>query len=221
MRIDRFLGRFLGLLLSLFPAAASAEPSLRPGFFAVHRSEPFLLHRQVAAAELRKLKVWDPRLSAWRPMQPAEAPGERAPVLLLHLWADWCVPCREELPVLRDVMTAIEKTHAGRAHTILISENSSPEDMRAFLVKYGPRLPRAPYYLDVGEAIVASLRIDLPTNVSYPITLVLDQQRNVRHAIVGSIAGRRTELFAAIARLLKTPRALPQATSALAPSSIR
>jgi thiol-disulfide isomerase/thioredoxin len=135
-------------------------------------------------------------------MQSSEVPGEHAQVVVLHLWADWCVPCREEFPVLRQTLEAMNKSFGERVQVVLLSETASPEAMRAFLDKYKSLLPSAPHYLDTGETIASGLRTDLPTTLSYPMTLVLDSRRSVRHAVVGSIGARRLELMDAIARIL-------------------
>jgi thiol-disulfide isomerase/thioredoxin len=191
----------IGLLLQ--GPIAQAAPTLKPGFFPVHQSEPMLLHRQITPAELRALQVWDLHLMTWRAMQPADVPSEQAPLTVVHLWADWCKPCIEELSVLRDFMEELGKAYAGRVQIVLLSETSSPEAMRALFEKEQARMPRGPHYLDTGEAIAESLRVDLPTTLSYPVTLVLDSQHIVRHAIVGSIFNRRVELRTGIARLLR------------------
>ena len=201
----RTASRLLAFLTVLLTGAASAT-GLPPGFFPIHRSEPFLLNRQIDPALLRGLKIWDTRLVTWRTMQPNEAPSERAQVLVLHLWADWCGPCREEFPVIRDTAEGLEKVFGERVQAVLLSETSAPEAMRAFLEKQRANMPRGPQFLDVGEMIAASLRTDLPTPLSYPITLVLDAQRVVRHAVVGPIASRRGDLVASINRVLTESR---------------
>lgn len=193
---------FIGLLVARLLGGVALAAGLQPGFFPVHQSEPYLLHRKVDAVQLHELKVWDTRLATWRAMQPAEVPAERAPVVVLHFWADWCLPCREEFPAVRQLMESMEKQYGDRVQVLLVSETSGPEEMRAFLDKYRSRLPRGPHYLDTGEAIAARLRADLPTPLSYPITVVLDSRRIVTHAVVGPITARRLEVQDAIARIL-------------------
>jgi thiol-disulfide isomerase/thioredoxin len=202
----RWTGAFLTLLA--LGGSATAE-ELQPGFFSVHFSEPYLLHRRVDPAQLRGLKVWDQRLATWRSMQPGEVPGEQAQIVLLHLWADWCKPCRDEFPAIRQLMLDLDKAYSGRVSVVLISETSDPQLMRGFLDQNQSRLPRAPHYLDTGEAIAASLRLDLPTTLSYPITLILDSQHLVLHAVVGPITPRRSEVQHAIARIVANLPASP------------
>lgn len=197
----------LHTMLAMLATDAVAAPTLKPDFAAIHRSEQFLVHHQIELAQLRALRIWDSRLADWRKAEAAEAPAGRATVMVLHFWADWCAPCREEFPVMRQFTEELEQRHGDRAQLVMLSETSLPEAMRSFLAKQRERMPRGPLYLDTGEAIATALRADLPTTLSYPVTLVLDSQRVVRHAIVGSIASRRTELFAAIANLLRLANA--------------
>lgn len=189
--------------LVLMATAASASPKLRPDFAPAHLSERFLLHRQVEPANFRAFQIWDSHLATWRMTEPAEIPAERASVTVLHLWADWCAPCREELPLLRQLHESISKAYGDRIQLVMLSETSSPEAMRAFLDKHRERMPRGPQYLDTSEALAKDLRTDLTSSLSYPVTLVLDSQRVVRHVIVGSLGGRRAELFLAFSRLLR------------------
>ena len=50
----------------------------------------------------------------------------RAPLTLVHVWATWCVPCREELPIVLRVRQAY--TNRG-LEVILVS--ADPPDTRA------------------------------------------------------------------------------------------
>lgn len=188
------------LLLCSLRAADSAE--LQAGFYATHRSEPFLLNRRIEPALLAGLRIWDAHLATWRIAQPAEVVGARPQVIVLHLWADWCAPCRAEFPVVRELMSAIARAHGDRVQFVLLSETSSPEAMRSFLDKQRASVPAGPHYLDYGEGVAALLRRDLPAPLSYPMTLVLDGERVVRHAVVGPVTDRRAALLATISLLL-------------------
>lgn len=203
MRNRREMLMILGL--SALAAPAKAAP-LVSGFGAVHQSEPLLFHKQLNPSYFAKLAVWDLRLSEWRPMQPEEAVGERSSVYVLHLWADYCAPCRDEFPILRELAEETDKKHGLKVRWVFLSETSSPVAMQAFLAKYQARMPKGPQYLDTDEAIANLLREGLGSELSYPTTLLLDAQRVVRHAIVGRVRGRRTEFMTALDRLLAIPR---------------
>lgn len=203
MRAARF--SLISLLTLLGSPAVAAE--LQADFSPVHRSEAFLLHRQINPTLLNEFKLWDTRLANWRLPQPSEVPGKRAQIVLLHLWADWCAPCREEFPVVRTLTESLHKSYGERVQLVLLSETSGPPEMRVFLDKYRSILPQGPIYVDTGEALARVLRAELPTTLPYPVTLLLDSQRVVRHAVVGSIASRRAELLAAITHILALPPA--------------
>jgi hypothetical protein len=78
--------------------------------------------------------------------------------------------------------------------------------MQVFLDKFRARMPKSPQYLDTGEGIANILRDGLSLSLSYPVTLILDSQRVVRHAFVGRILGRRAEFLTALERLLSIRR---------------
>jgi thiol-disulfide isomerase/thioredoxin len=197
--------RRFALCLLMLAASSSAAPS-QPGFLLTHQSEGYLLQRRVPADKLRRLDVWDSRLADWRNARAEEQVSEAAPILVLHLWADYCAPCREEFPYIRQTVETIERRFGQEVRWVLLSETQSPSDMRAFLGKYGASLPAGPQYLDSGEAIAASLRPSTLGALSYPVTVVLDSRRIVRYAIVGRVIPRRIELLDAIDRLLDLER---------------
>ena len=179
---------------------------LAGGFSASHQSEPQLLHKQLDAAQFRKLLAWDFRLSDWRQVLPSEPACDRGELIVLHLWADYCMPCREEFPILRELVEETEQKYGPRVGWVFLSETPSPTDMQVFLDKFRARMPKGPQYLDTGEGIANILRDGLSLSLSYPVTLILDSQRVVRHAFVGRILGRRAEFLTALERLLSIRR---------------
>ena len=58
-----------------------------------------------------------------------------APLLLVHTWATWCGPCREEFPEIVKVHTA----YAGKGLSILLVSADDPADhetVQSFLLKH-------------------------------------------------------------------------------------
>jgi cytochrome c biogenesis protein CcmG, thiol:disulfide interchange protein DsbE len=51
--------------------------------------------------------------------------GLRGRVVILTFWATWCVPCREELPLL----SAYAQSHAAQGLTVLAFSLDAPEDL--------------------------------------------------------------------------------------------
>src|SRR4051812_35957966 len=109
------------LSLSVLPGVAQAA-NLANGFVSVHQSESLLLHKQIGASLLAKLQVWDFRLSEWRATQPENAVGEDGSAYVLHLWADYCAPCREEFPILRELVEETDKKHGNKVRWVFLCE---------------------------------------------------------------------------------------------------
>lgn len=171
-----------------------------------HRDESYLLNKRVDPALLRNLLVWDDRSSQWQAPRSEREPGRGARVRVLHLWADYCVPCRREFPWLRGIVRSAAAKYKGRVQYVFIAESTASESMRTYLDMYKGQMPEATYYQDTQGQLIESLRPGLPSGgVSLPATLLLDDQGVIRQVIIGPLAEpaeRRPELLDAIERLL-------------------
>jgi peroxiredoxin len=60
----------------------------------------------------------------------------RGEVVLLNLWATWCVPCRTETPYLQSIA---EQNRGRGLHVVGVSQDAggATEDIRAFVEEYG------------------------------------------------------------------------------------
>lgn len=162
-----------------------------------------LLHRRLDLERLSRLHVWDERDVAWRPARPEERLTAGPPVQVLHLWADWCVPCREEFPLVQKLAQRLAERHRGKARLVCIAEIASNQDMERFLVAQRSRMPQGPYYQDTAELVANELRPFLPGGRwTLPLTLTIDPQRVIRHAIVGALAAHTGELLPICQRLV-------------------
>lgn len=165
--------------------------------------EAHLLHTPLNPALLSNFRIWDSKLDRWRPMRRGEAPGQRAPVLVLHIWADYCAPCRDEFPLVRDFAKQIETKYRDQVEFLYLSETSGSIEMAQFYAQQHGRMPQGPHYQDSNEAIAAQLRQRMPTGeISLPTTVLLDEQRVVRQVVIGSIGQRRTDLSSGISHLV-------------------
>jgi cytochrome c biogenesis protein CcmG/thiol:disulfide interchange protein DsbE len=62
----------------------------------------------------------------------------RGSPIVLNFWASWCIPCREEAPLL----TAAEATYRSDGLRILgVVYQDSPENARDFMARYGQTYP--------------------------------------------------------------------------------
>lgn len=109
------------------------------------------------------------------------APGERldvqamrGKVWLLNVWASWCAPCREELPVLREV---------ARRHSVPLyglNYKDKPEDALAWLGRHGD-----PY---IASASDVDGRVGIEYGVyGVPETFVIDGAGRIRYRQLGLI----------------------------------
>ena len=162
-----------------------------------------LLHRRLDLERLSRLHVWDDREVAWRAARPEERLTAGPPVQVLHLWADWCVPCREEFPLVQKLAQRVAERHRGKARLVCVAEIASSQDMERFLGAQRSRMPQGPYYQDTAELVANELRPFLPGGRwTLPLTLIIDPQRVIRHAIVGALAAHTGELLPICQRLV-------------------
>jgi thiol-disulfide isomerase/thioredoxin len=101
-------------------------------------------------------------------------------VLVLNFWGSWCVPCREETPML--AATAAEDAKLGKKIKFLgVDEEDSPANALAFDQSYGVTYPS----IDDAAGEV-TLDFDGVVSISStPTTLVIDNSGRVAGAIFG------------------------------------
>jgi thiol-disulfide isomerase/thioredoxin len=146
--------RALLCLVALAPAAVAAPPvplqALTPARPAPALSLPDL--------EARRL--------------PLTAPGR---VTILHFWATWCAPCREELPEL----AALAARGKDRAFAVVTVAADSPGKVREYIARHDLALPvRVDQY---GDALFA-WRVP-----ALPASFVIDARGRVRYRAVGRV----------------------------------
>ena len=66
-----------------------------------------------------------------KPVPGLEADSFKGAVTVLNVWASWCVPCRDEAPLLLTV------ARDPRVRIVGINYKDSPENARRFLARYG------------------------------------------------------------------------------------
>lgn len=112
--------------------------------------------------------------SLLEPDQKLDVQSLRGQVWLLNVWASWCGPCKEELPVLRE---------AARRHGIPLyglNYKDKPEDARAWLARNGN-----PY---IASASDVDGRVGIEYGVyGVPETFVIDGDGRIRYKQLGLI----------------------------------
>jgi cytochrome c biogenesis protein CcmG/thiol:disulfide interchange protein DsbE len=144
------------------------------GWGLVHASNklpPSLLGRTAPEITVAALDGRQVKLSAFR-----------GTPLVVNFWASWCVPCRQEAPVLNAGATA----YAGRVQFIGVDIQDTDSAARAYQAEF-----MSPY--PVGPAITGSYRdwgVSAP-----PETFFIDRQGVVVTKIVGPLDRNRLTVY--------------------------
>ncbi len=112
--------------------------------------------------------------------EPWRLSDERGSVVLLDVWATWCEPCRDTLPIY----TELARQYGGRG--LKVYALSVDEDVRAiapFLEENGVQLP---VLLD-GNAQVAEGALGVR---AMPTSYLIDRRGVVRHVHEGATGSR-------------------------------
>jgi thiol-disulfide isomerase/thioredoxin len=111
-------------------------------------------------------------------------------VVVYNVWGSWCVPCREEAPILRRVS---DETAARGVRFVGINVRDNDASARAFERRYKITYPSI-VTADSGEALLA-FGSKLPPN-AVPSTMVVDQQGRLAARIIGKTSyGTLTSLI--------------------------
>ena len=118
-------------------------------------------------------------------------------VVLINLWATWCVPCREEFP---DLIKLYGKYRDRGLELILISVDFAEQrrQVEAFLKENGVTFPT---YINAEESYEALISFLAPDWIGgFPTTFVIDRKGRLARSLVG---GQSYEVFhKAVAPLL-------------------
>jgi thiol-disulfide isomerase/thioredoxin len=101
-------------------------------------------------------------------------------VLVLNFWGSWCVPCREETPMLA-AMAAQDAKTGKKIKFLGVDEQDTPANALAFDQSYGVTYP------SINDAS-AEITLDFDGVVSIsstPTTLIIDNSGRVAGAIFG------------------------------------
>lgn len=119
--------------------------------------------------------------------------GERGKVVLLNIWATWCHPCREELPILQ----RLHETNADRGLRMVgVSVDAAGEEakIRSFVRDFGLTYP---IWLDPDERI-SSLYLAPGVPASY----LIGRDGTLRWRHVGPVKAGDLALGAALEKAL-------------------
>ena len=120
--------------------------------------------------------------------KPLPLAGPRARPTLLHLWATWCGPCREELPAILEY---------GRAGTVDVIALSVDDEWPAVQAYFGATIPPEVAW-DPKVVVEPTMGVR-----SLPTTFVIDRNGRVRRTMVGAQDWQLPELRAGIDALAR------------------
>lgn len=105
----------------------------------------------------------------------------RGDVVVVNVWGSWCVPCREEAPML----SALSRELAGRGVSFVgIDVRDNVTAAKAFESRYGITYPS---FDDPQARAVLAFQGTVPVQ-AVPSTIVLDRQGRVAARIIGLAA---------------------------------
>jgi cytochrome c biogenesis protein CcmG/thiol:disulfide interchange protein DsbE len=116
---------------------------------------------------------------------------QRGKVVVINFWASWCIPCRDEAPILQSVWERYrERGVILVGVTYLDSESASLDFIQEFGISYfnGP---------DIGSSITRDYRI-----TGVPETFVVDQNGDLVEAIIAPITAGQLDRI--LERLLES-----------------
>ena len=128
----------------------------------------------------------------------------RGKVVLLNIWATWCAPCRDEIPVLQ----SLHREHADAGLEILgVSVDARGEEGRIgdFATGIGMTYP---IWHDPDERVSTVYRA-----IGVPSTYLIDRDGVLRWRRIGPIAEGDTAFLRVLSEALATGPAAPAASS--------
>ncbi|GIH76302.1 TlpA family protein disulfide reductase [Planobispora longispora] len=104
----------------------------------------------------------------------------RGKVVVLNFWASWCVPCRAEAPVLKDIAA---KTKADGVEFLGISI----KDRKAAAIAFeNSQSPGYPSIFDQPGKVALAFQGSVPP-ASIPATLIIDRQGRIAARALGAV----------------------------------
>ena len=99
--------------------------------------------------------------------------------MVLNFWATWCVPCREEMPLL----VSLQKRYGGRAVQVIgasVDDESTQAQIAPFIQKLKIRFP-----IWIGATIEHMQSLGLGS--ALPATAILDRDGQIAGRIIGVV----------------------------------
>lgn len=124
------------------------------------------------------------KLFVWPPVEPA-APAAAAGWTWVNVWATWCGPCVEEMPMLVEWQKKMKEEGASFELRFL-SVDARAEDVDRYR-KAHPDLPLDLRVKDFAAVAPWLAQLDLDSATSIPIHFFLDGDQKLRCTRIGSV----------------------------------
>lgn len=119
------------------------------------------------------------------PALAAAADGGGGALRWVNVWATWCKPCIEELPMLARVFGDWKK-QGQTVELVLLSVDASADAATDFVAKH-PGTPRTLQMSDPSQSAAWLESLGLPTGAAIPVHLIVDARGNLVCARSGGI----------------------------------
>ncbi|MCS6899784.1 MAG: TlpA disulfide reductase family protein [Myxococcales bacterium] len=135
------------------------------------------------------------------PPLPGRIPTGNGQWTWVNLWAAWCKPCKEEIPLLRAWETQLASSPTP-FRLAFLSLDDDERQARKFLEEQPTTGLRASWWLQEGKGRIAWLEaLQLPEEPRLPVHLLFDPQGALRCIIDGAV--EPTDFAAIQARLAR------------------
>jgi thiol-disulfide isomerase/thioredoxin len=115
----------------------------------------------------------------------------------VNFWAAWCVPCKEELPLL----LGWQEQLAEDIEFVFVSLDDDERQLRDFLERQPKAGLQTTYWLPDGPARAAWLEaLDLTTEPELPLQLLVDASGSLRCKVEGAVEAGDLDALQRIAR---------------------
>jgi len=113
----------------------------------------------------------------------------KAKVVVVNVWATWCIPCREEFPDL----LALRRAYADRGVRVLFVSGDFAADAAAAAEFLGEQGVDFPTYRKTGDDMRFIAALDPNWSGALPATFIYDGQGRRRHALLGKATYAQVE----------------------------
>jgi thiol-disulfide isomerase/thioredoxin len=180
----------------------AVEPGKAPVSAAVETKKP----RPVLCADApsAKGKEWPGKAVSVEAAPGVKTPAAEIPVgkgqwTWINLWAAWCVPCKKEIPILKDWESKLNAAGEKGLRLVFVSLDDDARQLHSFMDSQPEAGLRASYWLQDGKQRQEWFEaIELEPDIQLPAHILVNPKGEVSCVITGAI---EAEDFAQVKKL--------------------